>query len=176
MVAVAARPVQRIANRAAAEPLKAGVVGVLVEVVFLPVLIVDPNLLAVSIVGIPLLGLIPLVLLVMLVALLVGFTGVAVRVGEWMGARVGIEPLEPYKAVVLGVAGLLALAFLARVASLPGGLTTGLGFMLGLVAFCVEYVAWTVGLGAAVLVRLGPDLPGPLAAQAQPPMPPPATT
>lgn len=176
IVAVAGRSVHRIANRAGAEPLKAGVVGLLVEVLFLPVLIVVSILLAVSIVGIPLLVLIPLVLLVMLVALLVGFTAVAVRLGEWMGARVGIEPLEPYRAVALGVAGLLALAFLARVASLPGGLTTGLGFMLGLVAFCVEYVAWTVGLGAAVLVRLGPDLPGPPAAQAPPPMPPPATT
>jgi hypothetical protein len=188
LVAVAGRPVDRIAARAAAEPLKAGVVGLLVELLFVPVLIVVSVLLAASIIGIPLLVLIPVAIIVMVVALLIGFTGVALRVGRWMGARIGADHLEAYGAMTLGMVVLLSLALAARFASLAGGLTAGLGMAVAMLAFCVEYAAWTVGLGAAVLARVAPppradsqrrpgssEAPSP-SGPAMPPETPPATT
>jgi hypothetical protein len=45
---------------------------------------------------------------------------------------------------------------MAKLAFLAGGFVAGFGIVLGIIAFCVEYLVWTVGLGAAVLVRLAP--------------------
>jgi hypothetical protein len=154
-VAVARGPVQRIADRAAAEPIKAGLVGLLVEVLFLPILIVVTVLLAISIIGIPLLALVPLAILLMVLVLVAGFTAIALRVGQWVG-RFGSNRPEPYTAVALGTILLLSLAVMARLAFLAGGLVTGFGIVLAVIAFCVEYLVWTVGLGAAVLARLAP--------------------
>jgi hypothetical protein len=179
IVAVAGGPVRRISNRAAAEPFKAGLVGILVELLFLPMLVLVSVLLAVSIVGIPLLALVPVAVLVMVVVLLVGFTAVAMRVGEWMGARVGTVGPAGYGAVTAGIAVVLTLALLARLAFLSGGAATGLGVALAVIGFGVEFAAWTVGLGAAVLVRFAPESrpAGPAAPPASQPPPemPPAT-
>jgi hypothetical protein len=57
-----------------------------------------------------------------------------------------------------------------RVLALPGGpigLAAGLVLLVG---FLVEYAAWTVGLGAALLTRFGSN--GRLYAQPVPPIPP----
>ena len=179
IVAVAGGPVRRISSRAAAEPFKAGLVGILVELLFLPMLVLVSVLLAVSIVGIPLLALVPVAVLIMVVVLLVGFTAVAMRVGEWMGVRVGTVGPAGYGAVTAGIAVVLALALLARLAFLSGGVATGLGVALAVIGFGVEFAAWTVGLGAAVLVRFAPDSrpAGPTAPPVSQPPPemPPAT-
>ncbi len=46
-------------------------------------------ILAISIIGIPLLLLLPFVVLAFLLALVVGFTAVAQAVGDWIGGRFG---------------------------------------------------------------------------------------
>lgn len=154
-VAVGRGPVQRIADRAAAEPVKAGLVGLLVEVLFLPILVVVTVLLAISIIGIPLIALIPLVLLFLVLVLIAGFTAMALRIGQWVGGLGSNQP-EAYTAVAIGTIVLLSFAVMAKLAFLAGGLVAGFGFVLAVIAFCVEYLVWTVGLGAAVLVRLAP--------------------
>jgi hypothetical protein len=154
-VAVGRGPVQRIADRAAAEPVKAGLVGLLVEVLFLPILVVVIVLLAISIIGIPLLALVPLALLALVLVLIAGFTAMAMRVGQWIGSLGSNQP-EAYTAVAIGTIVLLSFAVMAKLAFLAGGFVAGFGIVLALIAFCVEYLVWTVGLGAAVLVRLAP--------------------
>ena len=154
-VAVARVPVQRIADRAAAEPVKAGLVGVLAEVLFLPILVVVIVLLAISIIGIPLLALVPLALLALVLVLIAGFTAMALRVGQWIGGLGSNQP-EAYTAVAIGTIVLLSFAVMAKLAFLAGGFVAGFGIALAIIAFCVEYLVWTVGLGAAVLVRLAP--------------------
>ena len=73
VVAFGRNAVERIAARTAAAPVRSGLIGLLAEILFVPVLVLTAVVLAVSIVGIPLLFLLPFaVLLVMLVAL-VGF-------------------------------------------------------------------------------------------------------
>ena len=59
VTAVGQRPVQQIAARIAAEPLRAGLVGLLAEILFVPVLVVTVLALVISIIGIPLLLLVP---------------------------------------------------------------------------------------------------------------------
>jgi hypothetical protein len=157
-VAVGRGPVQRIADRAAAEPVKAGLVGVLVEVLFLPILVVVIVLLAISIIGIPLLALVPLALLALVLVLIAGFTAMALRTGQWIGGLGSNRP-EAYTAVAIGTIVLLSFAVMAKLAFLAGGFVAGFGIALAVIAFCVEYLVWTIGLGAAVLARLAPRSP-----------------
>ena len=79
---IARQPIERIGARAAAEPMKAGLVGLLLELLIMPTLIVTVIVLVVTIIGIPLLVLVPFALLGLVVVLLVGFTAVAHRVAS----------------------------------------------------------------------------------------------
>jgi hypothetical protein len=149
---VARTPVEQIAERAAAEPLKSWVVGFLAEILFVPILILTSFVLAVSIIGIPLLVLVPLAIVGAMLAFLVGFTGIAYHVGRLLQSH--IEPLRarPYAATLAAILVIVSPLLLARLV----GLTGELGFMVGVlvaVGVVVEYLAWTTGLGAAALVR-----------------------
>jgi hypothetical protein len=149
IVAFGRNAVERIAARTAATPLRSGLIGLVAEILFFPVMILTVVVLAVSIIGIPLLFLVPFaVLLVMLVAL-VGFVGLAYHVGRWIAAKFGWREPAAYGAVAIGVVAIGGLTLLAKLAALGGGFIvgaplTGLGYL-------VEYVAWTVGFGAAIL-------------------------
>ena len=152
---VARGPVERIARRSALEPLKAGIVGLLAQLLFFPLLVIAILVLAVSIIGIPLLLLVPFALVAALLVMVAGFTGVAQAVGQWTGSRFGKDPHHIYAAVWIGVALILAPALLGRLVDV-GGFFRIFGVALALTGFLVEYAAWTTGIGAAVLNRFGP--------------------
>ncbi len=80
---IASRPVQRIADRVGRDPWLSGFTGLMAQLLFIPVLVLTVVILAVSIIGIPLLLLVPFAILAFLIAMLVGFSGVALRVGRW---------------------------------------------------------------------------------------------
>jgi len=65
VTAIGQRPVQQIVARIAAEPLRAGLVGLLAEILFVPVLVVTIVALAISIIGIPLLLLVPFAIILL---------------------------------------------------------------------------------------------------------------
>ena len=92
---VAGGTVERVRAKAVESPWTCALVGLAVELLFLPVLIVVTLILAISIIGIPLLLLLPFVVLAFLLALLVGFTGVAQAVGDWIGGRFDRPVGEP---------------------------------------------------------------------------------
>jgi hypothetical protein len=141
---IAERPVERIGERASREPWLSGFTGLLAQVLFVPVLVLTVVVLAVSIIGIPLLVLVPF-------GVLVGFAGVALRVGRW---AVGAQR-PAFVAVAVGVVLVAAVGLLGRgLALLPVPLWP-LTWIVGLTGFFVEYIAWTVGLGAALLTRFG---------------------
>ena len=100
--------------------LKAGAVGFLAQILFLPLLVITIVVLVVTIVGIPLLLLLPFAILAIAVVALVGFTGVAHRVGG-IAAR-GSDGLNrvPYAVTVIGVLLLMLPVMLARLVSLGG--------------------------------------------------------
>ncbi len=149
IVAFGRNAVERIAARTAAAPVRSGLIGLLAEILFVPVMVLTAVVLAVSIIGIPLLFLMPFaVLLVMLVAL-VGFVGLAHHLGRWIASRFGWREPGAYASVAIGVVAIGGLTLLAKLAALGGGFVigaplTGLGYL-------VEFVAWTVGFGAAIL-------------------------
>jgi len=150
---VAHTPVQEIADRAAAEPFKSWAVGFLAEILFVPVLVLTVVVLAVSIIGIPLLLLIPVAIVAAMIVCLIGFTGVAYHIGRLVEQRFEQVRNRPYLATILGIVVIVSPLLLARMLGLIGlGLFASL---LVAVGFVLEYVAWTTGLGAAALVRFG---------------------
>src|SRR5439155_21455449 len=60
-------------------------------------------LLIITILGIPLLLLIPFAVLAVLIVFLIGFTGVAARVGQFIGPRLGWTNTGPYLTTILGI-------------------------------------------------------------------------
>jgi hypothetical protein len=155
VVALGGRFVEAVADRAASEPLRSGLAGLLAEVLFLPLLLITIVVLAVSIIGIPLLLLVPFGIVLFIVLMFVGFTGVACLVGRLASGRFGIKR-GPYATVALGVAAVLSFTLLARIIALAGGLVLGLivAGPFAAVGYLTEYLAWTVGTGAIVLTWL----------------------
>ncbi len=154
---------EKVGMRAAAEPVKAGIIGLLAQLLFLPALVITIVVFVITIIGIPLLILIPFALLGLLVVALVGFAGVAYRLGGLVSSRLGWPSDNRYRVTITGVVLLMAPVLLARVAGLGGGVMFPMTFALGLIGAAVEYLAWTVGFGAVALSRF-----------ARPPMLPPA--
>ncbi len=152
VVALGRRFVEVIADRAATEPLRSGLAGLLTEVLFVPLLVITIVVLAVSIIGIPLLLLVPFGMVLAVVLMLVGFTGVACHVGRLVSDRFGITR-DPYASVALGVLVIVGITLVARLIALAGGLVFGMivAGPLSAVGYLAEYVAWTMGIGAAVL-------------------------
>jgi hypothetical protein len=148
-VAFALNPVERIAARSAVSPLRAGLVGLLAEVLFLPVLILTVVVLAVSIVGIPLLALVPFAILSVMLLMLVGFIGLAYQIGQRLNARFGWVSRGAYATVAIGIVAIGGLTLIAKLAGLVGGFL--LGAPLTALGYFVEYAAWTIGFGATIL-------------------------
>lgn len=175
---VAQRPVERLAGRVAAEPIKAGLVGFLAEILFLPVLVLTVVILAVSIIGIPLLLLVPFALIALLFALLYGFTGAAYGIGRLVGERFGWTTRQPYVVLILGVLAIFTPLLAARIFGLAGGLFHAFALALAAVGFLVEYAAWTAGFGAALMgafARRPPPTGGEMSGVPAPSAPPEAT-
>jgi hypothetical protein len=163
---IAARPVARIGDRAAREPWLSGFTGLLAQLLFVPVLVLTVVVLAITIIGIPLLILVPFGIVAFLLAMLVGFAGVSLRLGRW---AVGPDRPVPV-AMAVGVVLIAAVALVTRgIALLPLPLWP-ITWPLGVAGFFVEYIAWTVGLGAALLTRFG-SRGGPYEVVTPPPIP-----
>lgn len=155
---VARRPVEQIADRVASDPVKSWIVGFLAEILFVPVLVMTVVVLAISIIGIPLLLLVPVAIVAGILVLLVGFTGVAYHLGRLLQYRVDALRARPYAAAVAGIAMILSPLLLARLLGMTG-VAGGITWTLVSVGLVLEYMVWTTGLGAAALVRFGRQTP-----------------
>ena len=141
--------IERIAERASADPVRSGLTGFLGQVLFFPVLLITIVILAISIIGIPLLVLVPFAVLSIVIVALVGFTGVAYYVGGVLASRFGWKERGVYVSVLLGVLAIALITLVARAAAIVGG---GLfTFPVAFAGYVVEYLAWTLGFGAAIL-------------------------
>ena len=146
-------PMERVAAVATTDWLKAGAIGFAAQILFIPLLVITCVVLVMTIVGIPLLLVLPFVILGLLVAGLVGFSGVANRLGAFVLDRLGHHDTNPYTVTIVGVLVVMAPVLLSRLAGLGGGLMFPLAMALGIVGAILEYVAWTVGFGAIALMR-----------------------
>ena len=154
VVLVAREYVEQVAARAVAEPVKAGAIGFLAQLLFIPVLVLATIVLAVTIIGIPLaIVLIPVAVLGLAVIGLVGFTAVAFYLGRLVNERFNWIDRNPYLTVVTGIVVLISPVLIARLVGLAGGLVFPISGTLSFLGFLLEYLAWTVGFGAVALLR-----------------------
>ncbi len=176
---VASGAARRVADRVTREPVKAGVVGFCAQLLFLPLLIIGSVALVITLIGIPLLALMPLVVVAALVVLLLGFTGVVQLVSRLFAGGQRSDFVLFWVGLVL----LMAPAFFGDALDLVGGPFRLFAVILGVTGFLVEYLAWTAGSGAVILnwfggdpaAGAGPPPPIPPPASPSPPLPPPAS-
>jgi hypothetical protein len=153
--------VERVSARAASEPLKAGAIGFLAQILFLPILVITIVLLVVTIIGIPLLLLLPFAMLGLGVFALIGFTAVGYHIGRLLVSRLGWDGAGPFGATIAGILIVVSPILLARLIGLGGGVLYPMTFGLAFVGFLLEYLAWTVGFGAVALDRFGKSFSSP---------------
>jgi hypothetical protein len=145
---VIARPtVESAAARLSENPVQATLVGIAAQVLVVPILIVGAILLAISIVGIPLLLLLPFVVLLLLFMALFGFSGSAFAAGQWARRRFGISGSGGITDTALGVFIIMLPLLIGRV---MGFVVGPLAFLMVGIGLLVEFVAWTCGFGAVL--------------------------
>jgi hypothetical protein len=153
---VARGPVARVGRAAAAEPLRAVIVGLAAEVLFLPGLLVVSIALGLTIIGLPFVALlVPGALVLAFVALILGFTSLACRLGEWIEDRLGWRPQSALLATLLGLLVIVGPTVLARVAGVAPEPIRLLAFSLLVVGIAIEFIVWTIGLGATLMTGFG---------------------
>lgn len=153
---IARAPVARVGRAAAAEPGRAFLLGLAAAVLFLPALIIASVGLIVTIIGIPLVAiLVPVAFLTVFAALILGFTGLACRIGEWVEDRLGWRGHSAFLATAIGLLLIVGPTMVSRLISVaPGPIRIGAWGLL-LTGILIEFVVWTVGLGAALMTGFG---------------------
>jgi hypothetical protein len=129
--------------------------GLAIEVLFVPALVVLTIALIISIVGIPLLAAIPFVLAAFAFIWVAGFTGVAVRIGRALRGRGGMVDVSVVD-FLIGYTIIIGITVLAQVMAYGLGWLSLATWPMRSAGLLVEYVAWTVGLGAAVTSLFAP--------------------
>ena len=148
---VARRGVEASAERVMDHPLKVTAVGLLAELLALPVLVLTVFVLSISIIGIPLLLLLPFVVVGLIFMALVGFTGTAAAVGAMVQRRLSGGVRVDFAAVLVGLLVILSPLLVARLLALGGWPLTPVAVVLVGVGFAVELLAWASGFGAMLL-------------------------
>jgi hypothetical protein len=164
---VARAPVARVGRSAAAEPVRAFLIGLAAIVFFVPVLIAAAIALIVTIVGIPLVAvLVPAAFSLAFVALMLGFTALACHIGEWLEDRLSWRVHSAFLASAIGLLLIVGPTMLSRMLALAPGPLPAFAFALLLASALFEFVIWTIGLGATLMTGFGRWSTAP------PPMPP----
>jgi hypothetical protein len=156
MLIVARTPVARVGRAALAEPLRAFIIGLAAEIFFVPLLVATAVGLAMTIIGIPFVAvLVPIAIVLAVFAFVLGFTALACRLGESIEDRLGWQPGNAFIATAIGSFVLLAPTLLARLVDLTAAGVEPLAWALVAIGITVEFIAWTMGLGAAITTGLG---------------------
>jgi len=156
MLIVARAPVARVGRAALAEPLRAFIIGLAAEIFFVPFLVAASIGLALTIIGIPFVAVfVPIAIVIAVFAFVLGFTALACRIGEWIEDRLGWQPGNAFVATAIGFVVLLSPTLLARFIAVAWFGDAGLTFVLMTIGLAVEFIAWTMGLGAAITTGLG---------------------
>lgn len=168
MLIVARAPVARVGRAALAEPLRALVIGLVAEIFFVPLLVAASIGLVLTIIGIPFVAvLVPIAIVILVFAFVLGFTALACRVGEWIEDRLGWQPGNAFVATAIGFFVLLTPSMVARIVDVSSIGVAPISFLLVTIGLTVEFIAWTMGLGAAIITGLGRwyTVPPPITAQ-----------
>lgn len=145
---IARGSVEGSAQRVSDNVPKAILVGLVAEVLVVPVFVLTAILLAVSIIGIPLLLLLPFAVLLLLLMAVAGFSGTAYAVGQGARRRLGMGGQAAFLDVCLGLAVILSPLLLGRMIALADWPANPLAWLLIAVGTGIEFFAWTAGFGA----------------------------
>jgi hypothetical protein len=148
---VIARPsVEGSAQRISDNPLKATLLGLAAEVLVVPLIVLTSVVLALTIVGIPLLILMPFVVLLLVALSLVGFTGAALAMGQWARRRFELGAPSTFGDVWMGVLLIVLPLLVGRLLALAGFVAGPLGFLLVALGVGFEFLVWSTGFGAVL--------------------------
>ncbi len=133
--------------------------GITGQVLFVPALVAISIALLISVIGIPLLVGLPLLVGAAAVVWVAGFAAVAVRVGRRLrGSGAAASPVGD---LFTGLLAVQAVTLLAHFLALGPSWMRDLATVTGIAGLTIEYVAWTIGLGAAMASLAGRRRPGP---------------
>ena len=149
---VAGRSVEASAERVSDNPVKATLIGLVAEILIPPVLVLTAIVLAISIIGIPLLLLLPFLVLFLLLMALVGFAGTAAAIGRGVQRRfsLGSSSAGTFVSIAVGILVILSPLLLGRFLALAGWPATPFALLLVAAGFAVELLAWSSGFGAVL--------------------------
>jgi hypothetical protein len=167
-------PVERVSAAVSDEPWKAGVVGLLAVLLFLPAIAIVAVLLAVSIIGIPLLLLWPFAVIGCVFAAFFGYFASAHALAGWSERRFGWKVAGPVATMVLGLLLLHGPWLMARLIDVVDSSRNFAGFlrvMLLLFWMIVNLCAAFLGIGGVILARRRGTAPAPPAVAPLPPVP-----
>ena len=151
IVMLVARPtVEASAQRVIDAPVQSTIIGIVAQILLIPALVLTTVILAISIIGIPLLLLVPFAILLLLVLALAGFSGTAYAIGQAARRRFSLGTGAPFADIFLGVLIVLLPILVARLIALAGWPVTPVVMVLLLIGFCVELLAWSSGFGAVL--------------------------
>jgi hypothetical protein len=143
-------------------------------VLFVPGVLLLVIALLISIVGIPLLGAVPFLIGAAAVVWVAGFAGVVTRVGARLRGSDVDYAAAPVLDMLVGFAAITVVTFTGHILALGPSWLSPFAWSLGAVGLLIEYVAWTIGLGAAIASFFGrqpatPPPPVPVSMQAPAP-------
>lgn len=141
--------VENSAQRVSDDPLKATLVGIVAQILAIPVFFLTAMVLVITVIGIPLLLLLPFALLFLLLLALVGFTGTAAAIGARARRRMNLAADSPFLDVAVGIVAILLVLLVGRLLAIAG--LGPFAFLLAAAGFGIEYLAWACGFGAVLM-------------------------
>lgn len=159
---IAPRAFVRTGEVIAASPLLTPLIGFLTALLFLPLLALVGFLLFISILGIPLLALLPFVLVGFILAAVFGFCAALGQLGTAFEGRLGRNGAARAVLIALGFVLVGGLGIAADLLDLVDGASDVLWpvtVMLTFAYVCALLWAWLTGLGGLVLARFTPTTP-----------------
>jgi hypothetical protein len=156
LVAIAPRWTNAIAARLTGRPGVSLIGGFAAEVFFGPAMILLTLALVVTIIGIPLLAGMPLLVAAFLLlwaagyAVVAGVLGARLRGADWYANGLGAVD------VFIGSCVLSSLTIVGQVLMMSDGWMSPIAMLVRSTGWTIEYIAWTIGLGAALAAWLRP--------------------
>src|SRR5215216_127884 len=147
--------INSIARRASSAPLGSAAIGVAGEILAVPAAVAVTIALVLSVIGILLLVAFPIVLGAAGLLWVAGYAAVAAQVGLRLRGRDAVATKVTILDLFIGFALISALTLMAHGLMIGSGSAGPFLWMLRAAGWFVEWIAWTVGLGAALASVFG---------------------
>ncbi len=149
VISVFPKHVEKVKEKTKHEFLKSGLVGLVAQILALPIFI----LLIITVIGIPVALLVEPLLI--LAALILGFTGVSLFIGEKLQEHTSMRSDTKIMTLVMGILAVEVVPLSAWVMRVFGDIFSLFAWIFTFLGILIVYMVVTVGLGASILTRLG---------------------